>query len=134
MRKKIVSLVATLAIVGLLAGPARAATSSASPTAAATHNIIAQCRMSPGIGTTHVLEGSADGWATNGSVGVGTALTCTVKDRRTGATYGSVGGGTPGPHSEVVGTVDVPPGSDPYACASASAVFSDGVVVSYNDC
>lgn len=135
MIKKIaISIAAFSAVVGLLAGPAEAAPATDGP---AGYALTAQCNMSPGISTTpgfftYAVEGTADAWATNGAVAIGTTITCYVKDRFTGATYASLSNGMPGPHAQVEGTVVAPPTS--YVCARASAVFNDNGSASFNGC
>jgi hypothetical protein len=104
------------------------------------HSVTPQCTAGPGVsqklGTiTYVVQGSADATSTNGSVGIGTALTCIIQDRRTGQVYGAVPGGLPGPHGQAAGTVDVPlRNSDPILCATANAVFNDNGTAEYDDC
>lgn len=148
MRKKIaITLAAVSAVVGLVAGPAHASRLNSSVVLITfgtgsqdgVHNVLPQCTAGPGaskdLGTiTYAVQGSADASSTNGSVGIGTALTCYIKDSVTGATYGSVSRGLPGPHAQAAGTIDVPLSSHPYICATANAVFDDNGTATYNDC
>jgi hypothetical protein len=157
LNKIAVSLAAALAAVALMAGPAAAGGpppelpafgASASPVLITfgtdsqdgVHSVTPQCTAGPGVsrslGTiTYVVQGSADATSTNGSVGIGTALTCWIIDRRTAEVYGTVSGGLPGPHGQAEGTIDVPlQNSDPYLCATANAVFNDNGTADYDDC
>lgn len=135
-----IGIAAFSAALGLLAGPANAAATPASAVAGVpTHNVTTQCSLSPGVVTnaptvTYVVEGTADAWSTNGSFGLRTALTCYVMDSVTGATYGSFSAVSDSPHVHVAGAIVTPLGSHPYACARASAWFSDAVMATHNDC
>jgi hypothetical protein len=147
------SCVAVSTALAMIAGPAAAKgkpvlQSSASPVLLTvgtgsqdgTHSVTAQCTAGPGVSQslgeiTYAVQGTADATSTNGSVGIGTAMTCWIIDRRTGEVYGTVSGGLPGPHAQVAGTIDVPlNNSDPYICATANAVFNDNGTASYDDC
>lgn len=98
------------------------------------NSVTAVCKGLGGVTTdpslrtiTYAIEGQADAVSTKpGVVGVGTSVTCIVKNASTGSELGRVGGGLPGPHAEAVGTVVIPIGSIPVMCAQASAAFSDG--------
>ena len=144
IKKLTISFAALSAIVGLLAGPAGAAASLvAGPSGTGSqdgiHHVTARCTAQLGLNTTidymtYVIQGSAYGWSKNASVAIGTTLTCYIRDSVTGATYGSVSRGLPGPNAQVAGTIDVPYSPYLYLCARASAVFSDGGSASYDDC
>ena len=144
LKKVTIGIAAISTVVGLLAGPANGAPNLIPPlsgtgTQDGVHYVTARCELGPGVSkdigsTTYPVEDSATAWATNGSVGLGVAITCYVKDSWTGATYGSVGRGLPGPHTQGAGTIDVPSSSHPYVCTSARAAFSDGGSASYDDC
>jgi len=104
------------------------------------HSVTPQCTAGPGVSQslgeiTYAVQGSADATSTNGSIGIGTAMSCIIQDRRTGEVYGAVTGGLPGPHAQVAGTIDVPlQNSDPMLCATANALFNDNDTADYDDC
>ncbi len=82
------------------------------------------------IGTdraTYIIHASAAAATTNpGAAPAGTGVTCRVIDVRTGAVYGTVRGGQPGPHAHALGVATVPNGVPIRVCVDSNAVFSDG--------
>ncbi len=90
------------------------------------------------IGTdraTYIVHASATAATTNpGAAPVGTGVTCRVVDGRTGAVYGTVRGGQPGPTAHAVGAVTVPNGVPIRVCVDSNAVFSDGSTAHDGNC
>ncbi|MGI8774511.1 MAG: hypothetical protein ACR2KQ_05790 [Actinomycetota bacterium] len=121
----------------LLAAPAHAVTpavaigiSSSGP-----YTVTGQCSAVAGAATnfndiTFVVDGTATGSSTNGSVAVGASVTCRIYNKSTGKTYGSYGGGLPGPTAVAFGTVTVPRTANIGVEWCGAAVFSNGGSVS----
>lgn len=82
---------------------------------------------------TFVVDATGTATSTSpGVIGVGTTVTCVIKDSVTGATYGTISGGLPGSTAVAEGLVSVPFNSSPEACFSGVGVFSDGSSVTAN--
>lgn len=76
---------------------------------------------------TYVVQAAATATTTRpGAAPVGTGVTCHIIDARTGAVYGSVRAGQPGPAALGIGVVTLPHGHPVRVCVDSNAVFSDG--------
>jgi hypothetical protein len=127
-RRILMLLVAPPLVAVLSAGPASATASAALESLAngtsGPHHVTAVCSAHFGFTTnlgqiTYVVEGTASAYSTNGSVPVGTSVTCSIPG------YGSVSGGLPGADAVAAGLITVPLNAAPTLCATANAVFND---------
>ena len=143
MRRRVGLVAAVISAVALVAGPVSAADIvllDLGEGSNGSHVVTGVCTGGPGVATdlgsiTYVIKGTASGRTTDGhAVPTATGITCRVKDRQTGGTYGTVSGSLPGPSGAAVGTVRVPTSGDPYVCAVANALFSDNHTASFNNC
>lgn len=104
------------------------------------YNYFAVCNGQAGAATnlnqiTFAVDAVGTATATKlGVVGVGTTVTCVIKDRFTGQVFGTIAAGDPGPEAVAAGLVGVPFNSSPEACPSGVGVFSDGGSAALTTC
>lgn len=130
--RRAIAVAAVLAAGGVVAPTASAA-------ADGPYHVVAECATPAGPvsaldQTTYAFVAYVAAYSTNGSLGLGTSLTCYLYDRSTDRIYASVSQGTPGPDVATVGTFTVPTTVDSALCVKANAVFSDGGAAGLNNC
>jgi len=96
----------------------------------ARYNAVPQCAAAAGVATglneiSFVVQGSAEAYASDGTVAIGTGITCAVVDAVTGKYYGSTSMAMPGSAAFTVGLVKVPFDSHPKLCGHANALFAN---------
>jgi hypothetical protein len=111
--------------------------SGSSPTGGSVH---ATCAGVVGLNTdfdemTYAIEVEAHATHRNPLVRpVGGAVSCSILNAQTGAVYGTVRGGFPGPVTAAAGVIRFPSHATVRACVSANVIFSDGSAASFSTC
>jgi hypothetical protein len=90
------------------------------------------CKGAVAVGTnglsgpiTYVIDATGTGAAKNGARPIAATVICVIKDKVTGAVYGSITGALPLPTAVAAGTVQIPINANPEACVGGDVIFSD---------
>lgn len=134
---------AATAVVTFTATPALAVSGLLVPTIGlgnnGPHHVTAHCTPGAGVALglnqiTYVVEATASSFSTNGSLALGTSLTCYAYNIHTYRIYASISGGLPGDAAAAVGTMTVPTSADVSLCIKATALFNDNAAAHFDSC